>query len=60
MKRIQIKTLIATALMTLVLGGCNDNILDEQPRSIYEPGYFKTEKGTRLGFIPKTFTGLNK
>lgn len=49
MKRIQIKTLIATALMTLVLGGCNDNILEEQPRSIYEPGYFKTEKGVQGG-----------
>ena len=49
MKRIQIKTFIATALMILVLGGCNDNILDEQPRSIYEPGYFKTEKGVQGG-----------
>jgi hypothetical protein len=49
MKRIQIKTLIATTLMILVLGGCNNNILDEQPRSIYEPGYFKTEKGVQGG-----------
>ncbi len=49
MKLIQIKTIVATALMTLVLGGCNDNILEEQPRSIYEPGYFKTEKGVQGG-----------
>ena len=49
MKLIQIKTIVAAALLTLVLGGCNDNILDEQPRSIYEPGYFKTEKGVQGG-----------
>jgi len=49
MKLIQIKTIVATALLTFVLGGCNDNILDEQPRSIYEPGYFKTEKGVQGG-----------
>ncbi|WP_281297504.1 RagB/SusD family nutrient uptake outer membrane protein [Flavobacterium limnophilum] len=49
MKLIKIKTIVATALLTLVLGGCNDNILDEQPRSIYEPGYFKTEKGVQGG-----------
>jgi len=55
MKRIQIKTLITTALMILVLGGCNDNILDEQPRSIYEPGYFKTEKGVQGGLTSMYF-----
>lgn len=55
MKLIQIKTIVATALMTLVLGGCNDNILDEQPRSIYEPGYFKTEKGVQGGLTSMYF-----
>ncbi|WP_308991276.1 RagB/SusD family nutrient uptake outer membrane protein [Mariniflexile litorale] len=45
MKRIQIKTFIAsTTLMVLVLLGCSD-ILEEQPRSIYTPEYLKTEKG---------------
>jgi hypothetical protein len=55
MKLIQIKTIVATALMTLFLGGCNDNILDEQPRSIYEPGYFKTEKGVQGGLTSMYF-----
>jgi len=48
MKRIQIRTFITTTLMMLVLGSCNE-ILDEQPRSIYEPGFFKTEKGVYGG-----------
>ncbi len=50
MKHIQIKTLIgSSALMLFVmLGGCS-KILDEQPRSIYEPGFFKTEKGVNGG-----------
>jgi hypothetical protein len=48
MKRIHIKTFIAAALMTWFLGACSD-ILDEQPRSIYEPGFFKTEKGVTGG-----------
>jgi hypothetical protein len=48
MKRIHIKTLIGTALMTLFLAACSD-ILDEQPRSIYEPSYFKTERGVYGG-----------
>ncbi len=48
MKRIQTKTVIGTALMVLFLGACSD-ILEEQPRSIYEPGFFKTEKGVYGG-----------
>ena len=48
MKRIQIRTFIATALMLLFLGSCTE-ILDEQPRSIYEPSFFKTEKGVYGG-----------
>ncbi len=32
----------------LFLAACTD-ILEEQPRSIYEPGYFKTEKGVMGG-----------
>lgn len=44
MKRIDIKILTATALMLLFLGSCSD-VLEEQPRSIYTPEYFKTEKG---------------
>jgi hypothetical protein len=48
MKRIHIKTSIGIALMALCLMQCT-KILDEQPRSIYEPGFFKTEKGVMGG-----------
>ena len=48
MKLRNIKSLAGTALMTLFLVACS-NILDEQPRSIYEPGFFKTEKGVYGG-----------
>jgi len=48
MKRNYIKTCIGTAALVLFLAACTD-ILDEQPRSIYEPGYFKTEKGVMGG-----------
>ena len=48
MKSTYIKTCIGTAALVLFLAACTD-ILDEQPRSIYEPGYFKTEKGVMGG-----------
>lgn len=48
MKYFHIRNFIATAALTLLLVGCAD-ILDEQPRSIYEPGFFKTEKGVQGG-----------
>jgi len=48
MKRTLIKTYIVAAFMALFIVGCSD-ILEEQPRSIYEPGYFKTEKGVMGG-----------
>jgi len=48
MKRTYIKTCVGTAALVLFLAACSD-ILDEQPRSIYEPGYFKTEKGVMGG-----------
>jgi starch-binding outer membrane protein, SusD/RagB family len=44
MKRIYIKTLLATTLMVWLLGGCS-GILDEQPRSTYVPANFQTELG---------------
>lgn len=44
MKRKNIKTFLGTALMTLFLVGCSD-VLDEQPRSLYEPSFFQTERG---------------
>lgn len=49
MKYINIKTLIgAAAIVALTATSCN-KLLDEQPRSLYEPGFFKTEKGIRGG-----------
>ncbi len=48
MKRIHIKTVIGTTLLMLFLMACSD-ILEEQPRSIYEPGFFQTEKGVNGG-----------
>lgn len=48
MKSVYIKRVFGTVLLALFLGACSD-ILEEQPRSIYEPGYFKTEKGVMGG-----------
>ncbi|WP_114778607.1 RagB/SusD family nutrient uptake outer membrane protein [Botryobacter ruber] len=49
MNRFRIKTIIGTALMmSLFLVSCED-ILEEQPRSIYEPNFFRTEKGVYGG-----------
>jgi len=48
MKHINIKTIIGTTMLTLFLVACSD-ILDEQPRSIFEPGFFKTEQGVNGG-----------
>lgn len=56
MKHIQIKSAIVSALFILLSPGCK-KILDEQPRSIYEPGFFKTEKGV-LGGITSQYAHL--
>jgi hypothetical protein len=48
MKSIHIKTVLGTVAMALFLGAC-ESILDETPRSIYTPEYFKTEKGVMGG-----------
>jgi len=49
MKQIYNKTLLGTlALAMSLLIGCSD-ILDEEPRGIYEPGFFQTEKGVNGG-----------
>ncbi len=48
MKRLNIKTLIGTTILILFLSACSD-ILEEQPRSILEPGFFKTEQGVNGG-----------
>src|SRR5688572_8292782 len=48
MKRIHIKTLGTALLTALLLVGCTE-ILEEQPRGVYTPDYFKTEKGVYGG-----------
>lgn len=48
MKHIQIKSVIVTVLFVLLFSGCK-KILEEQPRSIYTPDFFKTEKGVQGG-----------
>ncbi|WP_257670265.1 RagB/SusD family nutrient uptake outer membrane protein [Parapedobacter tibetensis] len=48
MKRIHITSYLATALMTLVMVSCT-KILEEEPRHIFEPGFFTTEKGVYGG-----------
>lgn len=48
MNRRYFKSYSGAILMTLFLTACS-NILDEEPRSIYEPGFFKTEKGVYGG-----------
>lgn len=45
---INIRVLETTALALLFATSCSD-ILDEQPRSIYEPTFFQTEKGVEGG-----------
>ncbi|HQK37705.1 MAG TPA: RagB/SusD family nutrient uptake outer membrane protein, partial [Bacteroidales bacterium] len=56
MKRINMKNLVGTTLMMVFLFACSD-ILEEQPRSIYEPGFFKTEKGV-LGGLTAMYAHL--
>jgi hypothetical protein len=48
MKHINIKTIIGSTILTLFLVACSD-ILEEQPRSILAPGFFKTEQGVNGG-----------
>lgn len=48
MKNINIKNVIGTLVVTMFFSGCSD-ILDEQPRSSYDPTFFSTEKGVTGG-----------
>ena len=56
MKHIQIKSVIVSALFILLAPGCK-KILEEEPRSIYTPDFFKTEKGV-LGGITSQYAHL--
>ena len=53
---INIRVLGTTALALLFATSCSD-ILDEQPRSIYEPTFFQTEKGV-VGGITSMYAHL--
>src|SRR5690606_17211594 len=53
---INIKSFLGTALAVLLMTGCS-KILDEQPRSIFTPDYFSTEKGV-LGGITSMYAHL--
>lgn len=58
MKRIQINFLTGSAMAMLMLFSAScSKILEEQPRSIYEPGFFKTEKGV-LGGLTSQYAHL--
>jgi SusD family. len=48
MKKINIIITLGALAVSLLLASCN-SILEEQPRHIYEPGYFQTEKGVQGG-----------
>ena len=48
MKKIRITAYFGAATLAVFLSACS-NILDEQPRSIYDPGFFRTEKGVHGG-----------
>lgn len=48
MRHIPIKSFIVASLLLLVSPGCK-KILDEEPRSIYTPEFFKTERGVQGG-----------
>ncbi|MDR6968516.1 hypothetical protein J2X31_002539 [Flavobacterium arsenatis] len=57
MKFIKSKILILTSCIALSLAACSDDILEEQPRSILEPGFFQTEKGV-LGGLTSMYAHL--
>jgi hypothetical protein len=48
MKRINFKSILFTCLTVLFISGCSD-ILEENPRDFYEPGFFKSEQGVLQG-----------
>src|SRR5690625_6052849 len=48
MKKRSFKATIALTFVLLLHSACSD-ILNEEPRSIYEPGFFSTEEGVEGG-----------
>lgn len=56
MKKINIKLVVGTALLSLFFAACSD-LLEETPRSTYTPEFFKSEKGVQGG-ITSLYTHL--
>lgn len=56
MKHTYIKSVLVLAMFILATPGCK-KILEEEPRSIYEPGFFQTERGV-LGGITSQYAHL--
>ncbi|ALJ01087.1 starch-binding protein [Rufibacter tibetensis] len=48
MKSFKIKFLIGAAVISMSAAGCSD-ILEEEPRSLYTPEYFQSERGVQGG-----------
>ena len=57
MKRIYKAKFIGIGLLLFFMASCSKDILEEQPRSIYEPGYFQTENGV-LGGLTAMYAHL--
>ncbi|MDR2148604.1 MAG: RagB/SusD family nutrient uptake outer membrane protein [Tannerella sp.] len=49
MKNINIKTILGAVLIALLAFSCSNDILEEKPRTIYTPEYFKTPEGIAMG-----------
>lgn len=50
MKRLKIKIItIAVLTLSLLIGSCTKDILEENPRSVFTPDFFKTELGVQGG-----------
>jgi len=49
MKKINIKLFFGAVILVLFSTACSNEILEEKPRSIFEPGFFKTQTGINGG-----------
>lgn len=49
MKHINSKNWFGGFVAALIMTSCSNDILDEKPRSIYDPSFFKTEQGIQYG-----------
>ena len=58
MQKIKLIITVASIVLISYLTGCSNDILDEKPRSIYEPGFFKTEQGIQYG-LTSLYSGNN-